>query len=134
MKSLKSLKQTLALLCAVSALAAASATFAADEKKPADANSKPTKATIAEILAKPDAYAGKEVTVQARLADVCVGDGCLTLKDKLDVIEGKPPVQGFKKTPTAGSLLNVTGTVKVRGEGDKKEVAIAVKEFEEAKK
>jgi hypothetical protein len=65
---------------------------------------------------------------------MCASDGCLTLKDKLDVIEGKPPAQGFKKTPKAGALLNVTGTVKVRGEGEKKEVAIAVKEFEEAKK
>lgn len=134
MKSLKSLKQTLALLCAVGVLATAATAFGADEKKPAATESKPTKATIAEILAKPDAYAGMEVTVQARLAGVCAGDGCLTLKDKLDVIEGKPPVQGFKKTPKVGALLNVTGTVKVRGEGDKKEVAIAVKEFEEAKK
>jgi len=131
---MKTLKRIVTCACAVGALTLASAGFAADEKKPADANSKPIKATIAEILAKPDTYAGKEVTVQARLASVCAGDGCLTLKDKLDVIEGKPPVQGFKKTPKAGSLLNVTGTVKVKGEGERKEVAIAVKEFEEAKK
>ncbi len=131
---MKSLKQALALLCAAAVLTAATTTFAADEKKPAATDNKPTKATIAEILAKPDAYAGNEVTVQARLAGICASDGCLTLKDKLDVIEGKPPVQGFKKTPKAGALLNVTGTVKVRGEGDKREVAIAVKEFQEAKK
>lgn len=131
---MKSLKQTLALLWAAGVLTAATTTFAADEQKPAATDNKPTKATIAEILAKPETYAGKEVTVQARLVGVCAGDGCLTLKDKLDVIEGKPPVQGFKKTPKAGTLLNVTGTVKVRGEGEKKEVAIAVKEFEEAKK
>lgn len=131
---MKSLKQTLVLLCAVGVLAIANSTFGADEKKPAATASKPTKATIAEILAKPDTYAGKEVTVQARLAGMCASDGCLALKDKMDVIEGKPPAQGFKKTPKVGALLNVTGTVKVRGEGDKKEVAIAVKEFEEAKK
>jgi hypothetical protein len=131
---MKTLKQTLALLCAVGVLASTASAFGADEKKPAATDTKPTKATIAEILAKPDAYAGKEVIVQARLAGMCASDGCLTLKDKLDVIEGKPPAQGFKKTPKAGALLNVTGTVKVRGEGEKKEVAIAVKEFEEAKK
>lgn len=131
---MKSPKHILTLLCAVSALAVASVTFAADEKKPANTENKPTKATIAEILAKPATYAGKEVIVQARLAGMCASDGCLALKDKLDVIEGKPPVQGFKKTPKVGALLNVTGTVKVRGEGEKKEVAIAVKEFEEAKK
>lgn len=127
---MKSPKHILALLCAVSALAVTNAAFAADEKKPAQ----PVKATIADVLAKPDTYAGKEVTVQARLAGMCAGDGCMTLKDKLDVIEGKPPAQGFKKTPKAGALLNVTGTVKVKGEGEKKEVAIAVKEFEEVKK
>ena len=113
-------------------LAFAGNSFAADEKKPAD--TAPAKVTIAEILAKPDAYAGKAVTVKARLVDVCVADGCLTLKDKTDVIEGKPPVGGFKKNPKPGSTLNVTGTVKVKGEGEKKEVAIAVKSFAEVKK
>lgn len=128
------LKQILALLCAAGVLAVANSTFGADEKKPSSADNKPTKATIAEILAKPETFAGKEVTVQARLAGVCAGDGCLTLKDKLDVIEGKPPAKGFKKTPKAGALLNVTGTVKVRGQGDNKAVAIAVTNFEEVKK
>lgn len=103
--------------------------FAADKAAAA-----PAKVSIAELLAKPDAYAGKEVTVKARLADICATDGCLTLKDKFDVIEGKPPAQGFKTTPKVGSTLNVTGTVTVKGEGQKKEVAIAVKSFEEAKK
>jgi len=114
-------------------LAFASSSFA-DDKKPADTNTAPAKVTIAELLAKPDAYAGKQVTVKARLADVCTADGCLTLKDKFDVIEGKPPTEGFKKTPKVGSTLNVTGTVTVKGEGQKKEVAIAVKNFEAVKK
>lgn len=114
-------------------LAFAGSSFAAD-KKAADTNAAPVRITIAELLAKPDAYAGKEVTVKARLADVCAADGCLTLKDKFDVIEGKPPTEGFKKTPKAGSTLNVTGTVTVKGEGQKKEVAIAVRTFEEVKK
>ena len=113
-------------------LAFAGSSFAAD-KKAADTNA-PAKVTIAELLAKPDAYAGKQVTVKARLADVCASDGCLTLKDKFDVIEGKPPAEGFKKIPKAGAMLNVTGTVTVKGEGKKKEVAIVVKNFEEAKK
>ena len=114
-------------------LAFAGNSFAADQKA-ADTNAAPAKITIAELLAKPDAYAGKQVTVKARLADVCTADGCLTLKDKFDVIEGKPPTEGFKKTPKVGSTLNVTGTVTVKGEGQKKEVAIAVKNFEEVKK
>ena len=106
----------------------------ADGRKAADTSAAPAKVTIAELLAKPDAYAGKEVTVKARLADACAADGCLTLKDKFAVIEGKPPTEGFKKSPKVGSTLNVTGTVTVKGEGKKKEVAIAVKSFEEAKK
>lgn len=127
---MKTLKQILTCICAIGALAFASGSVAADEKKPAT----PAKVTIAELLAKPDAYAGKQVIVQARLAGICAGDGCLTLKDKLDVIEGLPPTEGFKKNPKVGTTLSVTGTVKVKGEGDKKEVAIAVKSFEEAKK
>jgi hypothetical protein len=114
-------------------LAFASTSFAADNKA-TGTNATPAKITIAELLAKPDAYAGKDVTVKARLADVCAADGCLTLKDKFDVIEGKPPTEGFKKTPKVGATLNVTGTVTVKGEGQKKEVAIAVKNFEEVKK
>lgn len=114
-------------------LAFAGNSFAAD-KKAADTNVTPAKVTISELLAKPGTYAGKQVTVKARLADICTADGCLTLKDKFDVIEGKPPTEGFKKTPKVGSTLNVTGTVTVKGEGEKKEVAIAVKNFEEVKK
>lgn len=106
----------------------------ADDKKAADTTAAPASVTIAELLAKPDAYAGKQVTVKARLADACTADGCLVLKDKFDVIEGKPPAESFKKTPKVGSTLNVTGTVTVKGEGKKKEVAIAVKSFDEVKK
>ena len=104
-------------------------TLAADTKAQA-----PAKVTIADVLAKPSAYAGKEVTVKARLAGVCADDGCLTLKDKLDVIEGQPPTGGFKKEPKVGSTLSVTGTVKVKGEGKDQTVAIAVKDFEVVKK
>ena len=111
-------------------LAFAGSSFAADKST----NAAPAKVTIAELLAKPDLYAGKDVTVKARLAGACADDGCLTLKDKFDVIEGKPPAEGFKKTPKVGAMLNVTGTVTVKGEGKKREVAIAVKTFEEVKK
>ncbi len=98
------------------------------------ATAAPAKATIAEILKKPENYAGKEVMVTARLADVCTDDGCLTLKDKFDVIEGVPPEGGFKTAPKVGSTLDVTGTVKVKGEGERRVVVIAVSRFAEAKK
>lgn len=121
------------LVAALALLLAFTGASFADDKKTSETNA-PAKVTIADLLAKPDAYAGKEVTVKARLAGVCADDGCLTLKDKFDVIEGKPPTEGFKKNPKVGSTLSVTGTVKVKGEGKKKEVAIAVKSFEEVKK
>ncbi len=94
----------------------------------------PAKTTIAEILKQPEHYAGKEVVVTARLADVCTDDGCLTLKDKFDVIEGVPPDGGFKTAPKVGATLNVTGTVKVKGEGERRVVVLAVSRFEQAKK
>ena len=118
----------LLMLCTI-LLSLVVTTHAADSKA-----QPPAKVTIADVLAKPNAYAGKEVTVKARLAGVCADDGCLTLKDKFDVIEGKPPTGGFKKEPKVGSTLNVTGTVQVKGEGKDQTVAIAVKDFEVAKK
>lgn len=94
----------------------------------------PVKATIAELLAKPEAYAGKVVVITARLAGSCTEDGCLTLKDKFDVIEGMPPAGGFKKEPKTGATLAVTGTVKVKGEGERQSVSLAVTSFEDVKK
>lgn len=103
--------------------------FSADKKEPIS-EAKPAKVTIGEILAKPDAYEGKDVTVKAKIAGVCTSDGCLTLKDKFDVIEGTPPDGGFKKQPAVGSQLEVTGTVKVKDSGKEKQVSIAVKKVE----
>lgn len=105
---------------------------AADSKT--EAPGTPVKATIAELLAKPETYADKDVVVTARLAGSCTDDGCLTLKDKFDVIEGVPPAGGFKKNPKTGATLTVTGTVKVKGEGERKSVSLAVTSFEEVKK
>ena len=103
--------------------------FAADK-----ATAAPAKATIAEILKQPEQYAGKQVIVTARLADVCTDDGCLTLKDKFDVIEGVPPEGGFKTAPKVGATLDVTGMVKVKGQGERRVVTLAVTRFETAKK
>lgn len=107
--------------------------FAESDQASKAADGKPIKVTIGELLAKPDAYKGKQVVVQARLAGTCSSDGCLTLKDKTDVIEGIPPDGGFKKDPKPGSTINVTGIVKVKGEGKEQQIAIAVEKFEEVK-
>lgn len=110
----------------------ATTSHAADTKT--ENSGAPAKATIAELLAKPEAYVGKDVVVIARLADFCTDDGCLTLKDKFDVIEGHPPASGFKKNPKTGATLAVTGTVKIKGEGERKSVSLAVTSFEEVRK
>ena len=91
---------------------------------PADA----TKATLAEIIAKPDAYAGKDVVVEGAFAGAC-GDGDFFFKDKFDMIEADPPkpeVCSLKK----GTRIRLYGLVKIRGgseEGsEKKEVSVRI--------
>ena len=106
----------------------------AENKVTGDKGTAPMKVKVSELLEKPDQYVGKQVTVTARLADICTDDGCLTLKDKFDVIEGKPPGSGFKKNPKVGSTLNVTGVVGMKVKGTEKDVWIDVSKFEEAKK
>ncbi len=106
-----------------------SVSYAADNQKSV-AGDAPMSLTIGELTTNPQLYVGKEVTVIARVVGICEEDGCLTLKDKTDVIEGVPPEGGFKKNPEAGSTLRVTGTVKMK----KGEVHIDVKSFEEVKK
>lgn len=116
------------LLCAALACGAFTASaLAADEA---------AKATIAELLAAPDKFAGKQVVVQARLANVCAGDGCLVLKDKLDLIEGEPTSGAKLPTFKTGTTLQVTGKVQVRKPTDPKgdtTVSIAVERAEEVK-
>ena len=96
----------------------------------------PAQTTIAELLASPDKFAGKQVVMQARLANVCAGDGCLVLKDKLDLIEGIPPAKGKLPSFKTGATLEVTGTVQVRKPADPKGetmVSVAVERAEEVK-
>jgi hypothetical protein len=103
---------------------------------PAFAADEPSKATIAELLAAPDKFAGKQVVVQARLANVCAGDGCLVLKDKLDLIEGMPSAGVKLPNLKTGTTLQVTGRVQVRKPADPKgetTVSVAVERAEEVK-
>ena len=75
------------------------------------------KVTLAELVAKPDAFEGKDVVVDGQFAGNC-GDGDFYFKDKLEIIEADPPapeVSSLKK----GTGIRLYGLVKVRrGAGD----------------
>lgn len=80
----------------------------------------PTPTTLAALLASPESFSGKTVIVHARLGGVCGGDGCLILKDKLDVVEGVPEPGLVLPRLRAGQSVSVTGSVQVRhvGQGE----------------
>lgn len=103
----------------------------ADEAKPAA----PEKVTLGQIVTKPDQYEKKLVVFEARLTSMCSGDGCLVLKEKLDMIEGIPPVSGQLPALKIGERVRVTGTVQVkRKSGAEPEVSVSVKTAEAVKK
>ena len=72
---------------------------------------KAPKVTLSELLAKPEAYEGKDVVVDGLFAGNC-GDGDFFFKDKFDIIEADPPdpkVANLKK----GTPIRLYGLVKV---------------------
>lgn len=123
MKTLKTVTLTilpeLVLLAAGSALAQVKQHFgdAIDPKAP--------KVTLAQLIAKPDAYAGKMVVVDGTHGGACADGEDFYFKDKFDIIEAVPPapeVMQLKK----GARVRLYGIVKVRhgnsaGGGEKEE-------------
>ena len=74
---------------------------------------KAPKVTLAELVAKPNTYAGQNVVVEGRFAGAC-GDGDFFFKDKFDIIEVDPPKPeacNLKK----GTPVRLYGLVKVSG-------------------
>lgn len=70
------------------------------------------KVTLSELVAKPEAYEGKDVVVNGIFAGAC-GDGDFFFKDKFDLIEADPPdpkVCSLKR----GTPIRLYGLVKVR--------------------
>lgn len=121
------MKKLLTLLCAFCFCGGLVQTALADEQ--------PVKATIAEIVAKPETFNKKLVVFDAKLVEICVDDGCLVLKDKLDLIEGIPPATGSLPTVKTGQTLRVTGTVQARRKtGAEAEAKVNIKSIEQVKK
>lgn len=92
--------------------------------------------SLSELVKNPASYAGKSVTVSGRFAGMC-GDGAdFFFKDKLDIIEVIPPVDGLPQGVVIGTPLKVQGKVAVRsehaetsphpGEADSKESEVKV--------
>lgn len=81
-------------------------------------DAKAPKVTLAQILAKPGDYEGKDVIVEGQFVGKC-GDGDFFFKDKFDIIEADPPdpkVNNLKK----GTPIRLYGLVKVhRNEAEK---------------
>lgn len=72
--------------------------------------------SLSELVRNPVPYAGKSVTVSGRFAGMC-GDGAdFFFKDKLDIIEVIPPVDGLPQGVVIGTPLKVQGKVAVRSE------------------
>ena len=70
------------------------------------------KITMAELVAKPEAYEGRNVVVEGRYDGAC-GDGDFYFKDKLDMIEADPP-QPEVTALAKGTPIRLYGLVKVR--------------------
>ena len=92
-------------------------TAAAGQRYGQEIDPKAPKVTLAELVAKPDTYEGKDVVVEGQFAGKC-GDGDFYFKDKFEIIEADPPkpeVNLLKK----GTAIRLYGLVKVhRGAGD----------------
>lgn len=114
MKTLKA--ATLAMMTALFLFAAGSASAADKQHFGASIDPKAPKVTLAQLLAKPGAYAGKMVVVDGTHSGACADGEDFYFKDKFDMIEATPPspeVMQLKK----GTRVRLYGIVKVRHSG-----------------
>lgn len=76
---------------------------------------KQAKVTLAQLLASPEVYEGKNVVVEGQFAGAC-GDGDFYFKDRFDIIEADPP-QAEVCLLNKGTPIRLYGLVKVRRSG-----------------
>lgn len=90
---------------------------AAGQRYGKEPEAKTPKVTLAELIAKPDAYEGKDVVVDGQFGGTCE-DGDFYFKDKLEIIEADPPAPELNSLKK-GTAIRLFGLVKVRrGSGD----------------
>ena len=112
MKTLKTV--TIAVMAALMLLAAGNAM--AEQKRYGDAiDPKAQKVTLAQLVAKPDAYAGKMVVVEGTHGGACSDGADFYFKDKFDIIEVDPPSSASEVVQLKkGTHVRLYGIVKVR--------------------
>lgn len=74
-----------------------------------------TTVTLADLVAKPDIYEGKDVVVAGHFAGAC-GDGDFYFKDKFEIIEADPPSSDIFRLEK-GTPIRLYGLVKVQRSG-----------------
>lgn len=100
-------------LPSIALLFAAALTLSAQQRWGDAIDPKAPKVTLAEIVAKPDLYAGKMVVVDGTHGGACTDGEDFYFKDKFEIIEVAPPnpkVMELKK----GTRVRLYGVVKVR--------------------
>lgn len=100
-------------LLSVVVLFAAALTLSAQQRWGDAIDPKAPKVTLADIVAKPDLYAGKMVVVDGTHGGACADGEDFYFKDKFEIIEVAPPnpkVMELKK----GTRVRLYGLVKVR--------------------
>ena len=89
----------------------AAVSAAGEQRFGAPIDAKAPKVTLAELLAKPDPYVGKDVVVEGNFAGKCCGAD-FYFKDKVDMIEVTPPGNGKQcMLLKAGTPIRLYGRV-----------------------
>lgn len=123
MTTLKSIKGI--LLVAFVLIATGSGLAQVKQHFGAAIDSKAQKVTLAELIAKPDSFAGKMVVVEGIHDGACADGDDFYFKDKFDLIEAVPPTPEVMKLKK-GTHVRLYGVVKVRHSGET-EVRIVAK-------
>ncbi len=113
---MKTLKTVTLTIMAVSILLAVGCTLGQKRHFGAAIDPKAPKVTLAELIAKPDAYAGKMVVIDGTHGGACADGDDFYFKDKFDIIEAVPPTPEVMQLKT-GARVRLYGLVKVRSSG-----------------
>lgn len=104
-------KRAAATVVAALVVCAASISEAGQQRFGEPIDAKAPKVTLAELLAKPDPYVGKDVVVEGNFAGKCCGAD-FYFKDKVDMIEVTPPGNGKQcMLLKAGTPIRLYGRV-----------------------
>ena len=83
------------------------------------------KVTLAELIAKPDTYHGKNVVVDGQFDGKCGDDGDFYFKDKFDIIEADPPAPEVCLL-NKGTPVRLFGLVKARHREGESEASVRI--------